>query len=234
MQKDRCQGVFTIPRFEQIPYLIHGFGSREWTENEFKMRPEWKGFQLLYLNQIHSNLIHFIDKPIQEKLKGDAIVTNLPLLLIIIKTADCLPVLIVDEKQQVIAAVHCGWRGTSKGVIRKVIQGMRERYGCLTSSLLVAMGPCIKRECYEVGDKVVRSFEKQGLSTKFFSRHPHNPDKFLFDLREANLAQMEELGVERGNIFMIDVCTHCCPDLDSYRRDKDKAGRLLSFVGMCI
>lgn len=232
MEKESSQGVFTIPRFEQIPYLIHGFGSREWTENEFKKKQEWKGLQLLYLEQIHSNIVHFIDKPPQERLKGDAVVTNLPLLLIIIKTADCLPVLIVDEMRQVIAAVHCGWRGTSKGVIRKVIQGMRERYGCLPSSLFVAMGPCIKRECYEVGDDVIRSFEKQEVYTRFFSRHPLNPDKFLFDLREANIAQMEELGVDRSNIFLIDVCTHCCHDFSSYRRDKDKAGRMLSFIGI--
>ncbi|NIM57790.1 MAG: peptidoglycan editing factor PgeF [Candidatus Aminicenantes bacterium] len=222
----------TIPRLERIPFLIHGFGARLWKEDDYKNRPEWKDFKLVLLNQIHSNIIQVIDNVPEEKLKGDAAITGLPFLLLIIKTADCLPALIVDEPQKVIAAVHCGWRGTSKRVIKKVIQNMKNHYGSDPALLLVALGPCIGRECYEVGEDVYKSFKQEGLSTEFFRNHPLRRQKYLFDLKGANLSQMVSEGVEEKNIFSVEICTHCHESLPSFRRDKDKAGRTLSFIGM--
>lgn len=223
---------FTIPRLEKVPYLVHGFGKKSWEEKDFKRMPKWKDFKLFFLDQIHSNIIQFIDKITKEKLKGDAMITNLPLLLLLIKTADCLPILIIDESRKVIAAVHCGWRGTSKRVVQRVIQGMKDYYGCHPPSLLAAFGPCIGRECYEVGEDVLQNFEKESLSTEFFQELPLREGKYLFDLKGANLSQMVSLGIEERNVFFTDVCTHCHSSLPSYRRDKDRAGRMLSFIGM--
>jgi YfiH family protein len=221
-----------IPRLEQIPFLIHGFGTRKWEGDDYKDRPEWKDFKLVFLDQIHSNIIQVIDNIPEEKLKGDAMITGLPFLLLIIKTADCLPTLVVDESQKVIAAVHCGWRGTSKRVVQKVIQRMKDDYGCNPESLLVALGPCIKHECYVVGEDVYQSFKQEVLSTEFFRNHPLRRRKYLFDLKGANLSQMVSAGVEEKNVFSADICTHCHENLPSFRRDKDKAGRTLSFIGM--
>ena len=221
-----------IPRLEQIPFLIHGFGTRKWEDDDYKNRPEWKDFKLVLLDQIHSNIIQVIDNIPEEKLKGDAMITGLPFLLLIIKTADCLPALIVDESQKVISAVHCGWRGTSKRVVQKVIQRMKDDYGCNPASLLVALGPCIRHECYEVGEDVYQSFMQEGLSTEFFRNHPLRRRKYLFDLKRANLSQMVSVGIEEKNVFSADICTHCHESLPSFRRDKDKAGRTLSFIGM--
>lgn len=223
-----------IPRLEQIPYFIHGFGTRKWKEGDYQNRPEWKDFKLVFLDQIHSDIIQVIDNIPEEKLKGDAMITGLPFLLLIIKTADCLPVLVVDESQKVIAAVHCGWRGTSKRVVQKVIQRMKDLYGCHPSSLLAALGPCIGHECYEVGENVYHSFEQEGLSTGSFRNHPLRRRKYLFDLKRANLSQMISVGVEEKNVFSADTCTHCHENLPSFRRDKDKAGRTPSFIGMLI
>jgi YfiH family protein len=222
----------TIPRLEQIPFLIHGFGTRLWEDDGYKNRPEWKDFKLVFLDQIHSNIIQVIDNIPEEKLKGDAMITGLPFLLLIIKTADCLPALIVDESQKVIAAVHCGWRGTSKRVVQKVIQSMKDHYGSNPGALMVALGPCIGHECYEVGEDVYQSFKQEGLSTQFFRNHPLRRQKYLFDLKGANLSQMVSAGVEEKNVFSAEICTHCHENLPSFRRDKDKAGRALSFIGM--
>ncbi|NIM91071.1 MAG: peptidoglycan editing factor PgeF [Candidatus Aminicenantes bacterium] len=221
-----------IPRLEQIPFLIHGFGIRIWEEGDYRNRPEWKDFKLVFLDQIHSNIVQVIDNTSEEKLRGDAMITGLPFLVLIIKTADCLPVLIVDESQKVIAAVHCGWRGTSKRVVHKVIQRMKDHYGSNPGSLLVALGPCIGHECYEIGEDVFQSFKREGLSTEFFLNHPLRPRKYLFDLKGANLSQMVSAGVDEKNVFSTDICTHCHQNLPSYRRDKDEAGRTLSFIGM--
>ena len=116
-----------IPRLEQIPLLIHGFGIRKWKEDDYQNRPEWKDFKLVFLDQIHSDIIQVIDNIPEEKLKGDAMITGLPFLLLIIRTADCLPVLIVDESQKVVAAVHCGWRGTSKSCLLYTSPSPRDR-----------------------------------------------------------------------------------------------------------
>jgi len=221
-----------IPRLEQIPFLVHGFGKRKWEDDDYKDRPEWKDFRLVFLDQIHSNIIQVINNIPEEKLKGDAMITGLPFLLLIIKTADCLPALIVDESQKVIAAVHCGWRGTSKRVVQKVIQRMKDDYGCHPASLLVALGPCIGHECYEVGEDVYQSFEQEGLSTEFFRNHPLRRRQYLFDLKGANISQMVSAGVDEKNVFSTDICTHCHQSLPSFRRDKDRAGRTLSFIGM--
>jgi len=232
MQNARRSGLLTIPRLEKIPYLVHGFGTEEWTDEDFRRKSEWASFRRIYLDQVHSDIIRFIDGIPDKNLKGDAMLTDLPELLLIIKTADCLPVLIVDESRKVIAAVHCGWRGTSKRVIQKAIQGMGDHYGCLPSALLVAQGPCIGSECYEVGEDVFQSFGKEGLATDLFRPHPSKEKKYLFDLKGENLSQMLSLGIEKENIYSVDCCSHCDESFPSYRRDDDKAGRMLSFIGM--
>ncbi len=222
----------SIPRLERIPYVVHGFGKGQWRDSDFRKKAEWASFRLFFLNQVHSDIIQFIDESSAKKARGDAMITNIPGFLLVIKTADCLPVLIVDVSRKVIAAVHCGWRGTSKRVIQKAIQGMIGHYGCRSSSLLVALGPCISSECYEVGEDVLHTFRKSGLSTQFFRDHPSKQKKHLFDLEGANISQMMDLGVQKRNVFSTGCCTHCDESLLSYRRDRNKAGRMLSFIGI--
>lgn len=234
MTQDIVDDFFTIPQLVHIPYLIHGFGTIKWKETDFVKKPGWEGFQLVFLDQIHSDFIHSIDRIPKKNLKGDAMVTDIPYILLIIKTADCLPVLIVNESPRAIAAVHCGWRGTRKRVIQRAIQRMRDHYGCHPSSLLAALGPCIGSECYEVGENVPKSFKEEGHSADFFRKHPLRKGKHLFDLRKANVSQMVSFGIKKNNIFSIDICTHCRKDLASFRRDKNKTGRVLSFIGMAF
>jgi len=228
----RPNNFFTIPRLEQIPHLIHGFGTGRWKESDISEKLEGKDFRLLFLNQIHSNIVHFIDRIPSDNLKGDALITGLSHLLLVIKTADCLPVLMVEESQKIIAAVHCGWKGTQKRVIQRVLEGMEDHYNIQLNSLLAALGPSIEPECYEVGKDVRQGFEESGLPLEIFQSHPTKKDKYFLDLREANLLQLLNLGVKRENIFNVDFCTRCSDFLPSFRRDGKKSGRMLSFIGM--
>lgn len=232
MRPSTADHIFTIPRLEKTPFLFYGFGTKNWKEEDFKERPEWKKFSLVFLDQIHSNIIHFIDKVPGKNLKGDAMITGLPFLFLIIKTADCLPILIVDEQKKVIAAVHCGWRGTRKRVIQRAVQDLGNHYGCSPPSLLVAMGPRIASDCYEVGEEVRLSYEQEGFSAEIFRPHPHRRIKYLLDLKKANFIQLLESGVKKRNIHSLDICTHCDKAFPSFRRDGKKAGRMLSFIGM--
>lgn len=221
---------FTVPQFEKIPNLFHGVGAVNWEQRNFKRIPELKEGTLLYLEQVHSNIVHIIEEPPAGYLRGDALVTALPRLLLVIKTADCLPVLLVEEKAKIIGAVHCGWKGTRKRVIQSVVRSIKEHYGINPSSLLVALGPCIGPECYEVGEDVRQSFDQEGLSLDIFTPHPRHKGKYLLDLRAANLMQLLSLGVKRENIFSVDFCSHCSVAHPSWRRDSEKESRMLSFI----
>lgn len=232
MEIQRRKEFFTISRLEKIPYLFHGFGAVDWKEEDFRKRPKWRDFKFLFLRQIHSNIVHIIDKMPLKFLRGDALVTAIPNLMLIIKTADCLPVLIVEKKSRVIGAVHCGWRGIQKKVIERAVLKMEEYYGLKSSSLLVAMGPCIGPDCYEVGGDVRQKFEKEGLPLDVFRHHSLHKNKYFLDLRNSSLYQLLSLGVKRENIFIIDFCNHCSKILPSFRRDGKKAMRMLSFIGM--
>lgn len=234
MDCTKRKDFFTIPRLEKIPFLVHGFGTKNWRVSNLKRKPEWRNFKHLFLKQIHSDVIQCIDEIPDKNLKGDAIITSLRSVLLIIKTADCLPILIVDESQNIIAAAHAGWKGTQKRVVQKLIKVMNSHYGCQTSSLLLATGPCVELACYEVGKDVKESFMEGGHSQEFFRKHPLQEGKYFFDLRGANLSQMIELGVKRENVFSVDVCTFCHENLASYRREKKGAGRMLSFIGLSL
>ncbi len=224
--------VITIPRFKRIPFLRHGFGSRDWQGKDFKKSGEWDGFRPLFLKQVHSDIVHFIDEMPRRRLRGDALVTRLPGLLLVIKTADCLPVLLVDEKRCAIAAVHCGWRGTRLRVLERAIRGMQERYSVDPKSLLAAFGPCIDGGCYEVGEDVRGLYAAGGFPGALFKPLSTPSGRYLFDLRAAARLQVLGCGVRKENIFSLDICTHCHPDYPSYRRQKDDCGRMLSFIGI--
>jgi YfiH family protein len=132
----------------------------------------------------------------------------------------------------VIAAIHCGWRGTQRRIAEQTIQKLREHYNCDPSSLLAALGPCIGPACYEVGQDVRTSFRDSDLPDDIFERHSEHKDKYHLDLRAANRRQLVHQGLGEENIFDIDICTHCDPEFHSYRRDKNDVGRLFNFIGV--
>jgi hypothetical protein len=83
-----------------------------------------------------------------------------------------------------------------------------------------------------VGEDVRQSFEEEGFPEDLFQSHPLRHGKYIFDLRKANLFQIQSRGVKKENIFVLDICSHCEKSFPSYRRDGKKAGRMLSFIGM--
>lgn len=222
-----------VREFAKIPYLVHGFGTRYWGEGDFQSAPELAAFRHVSLRQTHSDIIRIIRKFPHEKMEGDALITDISGILLVIKTADCLPAFIVDTARRVIAAVHCGWRGTQKNVIGKTLRTIHQSFCSDLTTLLIAMGPCIGKSCYEVGQEVREKFEIHDLPSGIFNKHPSKEQRYLFDLRGANRAQALEMGVLAENIFSADICTHCEKDLFSYRRDKAHAGRLINFIGLC-
>jgi YfiH family protein len=224
--------LLNVPRLEEIPWLRHGFGDATLEECHFRKNKEWANFKPLFLKQVHSDVVHFIDEVPSKNPRGDALITRLPGLLLVIKSADCLPVLLVDVGRRVVAAVHCGWKGTLRRILEKAVTGMKDHYGSDPESILAAFGPCIGAGCYEVGEEVRRSYLQEKFPDSVFRPVPGGLGKHFFDLAEANRLQLVSQGISKEHIFTVGVCTHCDKRYPSYRRDKDRTGRMLSFIGM--
>jgi YfiH family protein len=229
--KFQSKAFFTIPEWEKMPFLVHGFGSKNWQLADFQSHPQLRCFKLIFLRQIHSDILHIVDAVPEGVLSGDALLTDRPGLLLVIQTADCLPVLIVDPRTKSLAAVHCGWRSISRMLVRKVILGLEEYFRCDPSSLLVALGPCIEKDCYEVGEEVKDAFGERGAADDVFFPHPQHAGKFYLDLRAATKHQLLGGGIKAANISLIGMCTYCENFLLSFRRSPQKIGRMISFVG---
>jgi len=227
----------TQPRLAAIAGLVHGFGTAAWTLKDAVSWAGRRGFRAIVLKQIHSDIVRVIEggnveRAAATRLPGDALVTDLPGVLLVVKTADCLPGFLVDEARRVVAAVHCGWRGTRSRIVEKTIEVLSERYGAPPDGLLAALGPCIGRDCYEVGDDVRSAFAREGFPGPLFRERTADGPGYLFDLRAANVASLRAAGVREANIVSDASCTHCEPHLLSFRRDQNKDARMASFIGL--
>jgi hypothetical protein len=109
---------------------------------------------------------------------------------------------------------------------------MCSRFGADPANLLAAFGPCIGADCYEVGEDVRSEFAARNFPAGIFRHHPVHAGKYFLDLREANRGLLLRLGFSSDNIFSVDACTHCDGRFLSYRRDRDKSARMLSFIGI--
>jgi len=166
--------------------------------------------------------------------KFDALVSDLPDVLVGVKTADCVPVLIGDPKTGAFAAVHAGWRGTAQSMVQKAITKLGDVYGSRAEDLICAIGPAAGCGQYEVGRDVIDQFTANfSEGAKYFVGT--RPDHALVDLKQANRDQLIESGMSAANISTAPFCTMTRSDLFfSYRIEKKKfgrTGRLLSVIG---
>jgi YfiH family protein len=166
--------------------------------------------------------------------RADALISNLSGILVGAKTADCVPVLIGDPKTGAFAAVHAGWRGTVRSIVRKAVEQMATTFGTDANDIVAAIGPAACGRNYEVGQDVIDEFSANFPEIdRYFA--PTREGHALVDLHRANRDQLSNAGVSDHRIFTAPYCTMERPDLFfSYRLEKKtfgKTGRLLSVVG---
>ncbi|MDD8031874.1 MAG: peptidoglycan editing factor PgeF [Acidobacteriota bacterium] len=223
----------TISRLKKIPWLVHGFGLASFTPEDLKEDGKLASFQTVEMKQEHSSRVYYLEGPPADRLAGDGLVTGAEGLLLIIKTADCLPVFLIDIKNRVVAAVHCGWRSTYLEILLATVNLMKEKFSSQAENLLAALGPCIEKDCYEVGLEIFENFSAAGFKTDFIFWPSRNQGRFYLDLRKANWwFLVERLGLKPENIFQLNQCTFCQPGLHSFRRNKEKSLRLINFIGI--
>lgn len=157
--------------------------------------------------------------------ESDAMITSRPGWLLAASVADCIPILIYDAVNHVVAAVHSGWRGTRAGVLPATLERMQSEYSCGLQGLWLYIGASAGQCCYEVGEDVAGAFETR------FSR-PLGGGKHLFDNRGVVLDQALAAGIPSGQIELDPRCSICGDGFHSYRRDGTRSGRMLGVIGM--
>jgi YfiH family protein len=191
---------------------------------------------------------------------GDALLTDQPGIALSVRTADCLPVLLVDPQRHAVAVVHAGWRGGLQRIVEKTVGVMRATFGSDPRRLLVALGPGIRACCYEVGEEVVAAYTGRFTDSErffrelaadspsrsltkrypslFLTQHPpgHAPQPgpvACLDLGAVVVAQLRATGVPARNIAVCDYCTSCRTDLFfSHRKEGGRTGRMMAVVGI--
>jgi hypothetical protein len=242
-------------------------GFTEWDSREQVDRNRQDFFRALgagemrpvMLKQIHSDVVHRVDAltAIREPLQGDALITADAGVLLVVQTADCVPILLADTKNRAVAAIHSGWRGTVRRIAEKTLGRMRMDFGTRPEDVIAAIGPSIGQCCYEVGSDVAKEFHAQFPDARQWFDGPfdalaagendpnwlpwltmrppgHAPPepKVQLDLLAANRSILASAGVPAANIFSSEFCTACRSELFfSYRRERT-TGRMMAAIGI--
>ncbi len=212
--------VYRAAPLAAFEWLEHGFGTRRSTVWNADPR-------LVSLRQVHSDVCVEADGRAGCLGEGDALMTAVPGAVLSVRTADCVPLLIVDPERRAVAAVHAGWRGTVWNIAARTVAALAERFGSRAEDLQAAIGPGIGECCYEVGPEVAVQFrgifpERAGLDARA-----------RIDLSEANRRQLSAAGLRPDRVYVSGLCTSClADDFHSWRRDRRKTGRMLSVVGI--
>lgn len=203
--------------------------TEEGQKNIDSLKEDFKVNEVIYLNQIHSDNVFIFNGDAEEFIKreGDAIVTNKDNVIIGAFTADCVPVILVDEVKGVIAAIHSGWKGTFNSITKKTIEKMIQEYEVKIEDIKVYIGPHIRQCCYEVSEE---------LKEEFLNKTKIKEDE-LFDGRNLSmerciLEDLRSINIEEDNIYTINLCTYCEDKIKlfSYRKSVGTYGRLFTFV----
>jgi hypothetical protein len=235
-------------------------------------RRKFEAIELRLLRQIHSGLVHRTgnraganansietlraDSLSRVGLRGDGMIATEAGALLGIQTADCIPVLVVDVRQRIVAAFHAGWRGTLARIVERGVGRLRAEFGSRPGDLTAAIGPGIGRCCYSVGEEVRMEFGSQfhyadALFEEVFDLDPIKekyPMLFLtarapghsnlgpslhLDLVEANRRQLLDAGIAPEKVYALNLCTSCdTKRFFSYRAEQGSTGRMVSAIGI--
>jgi len=188
---------------------------------------------IFLVHQVHSNNIVFIGQNFnfnKKKIKADALITNQKNLPIAVLTADCVPVLLFDKKKNIIAAIHVGWKGAFKGIVKRVIRSMFKK-GCKTDCITAAIGPCIRQGSYNVKDDFKKKFIKKDKKNKIFFKM--KKDIVYFDLPGFVKSQIKSnkiSNIDTINIDTFDKKNNFFSARRSIRLKQDDYGRNISII----
>lgn len=213
----------TLKNTAQFPPLGFDIRLPEHTQQltrELKIAPE-----KFHRNpQVHGKTIQVVttDSP---SIEADGIVTNVPGIVLTISVADCAAILIYDPTSHSIAAIHSGWRGTVANITQAAIETMVSEYNANPEHMLVYISACASGSCYEIKADVAQQFDAKYLTKK-------SKIKWTLHNKLAIIDQLTAAGVHTNHIESSEICTITDSNYHSFRRDKDKSGRMAVFIGI--
>lgn len=182
------------------------------------------------VNQVHGSAVYLppsepvrpVDAP-----RADAIATDKPGLMLMVRVADCVPILLTGGDGRIVSTVHAGWRGIVAGVVSEAVRAL-EQLGA--TQPIAAVGPCISEKHFEVGPEVVEAFENIGLENAVRRDGYAKPH---IDLAAAVQCQLEASGIPTARIDRTDRCTFQHADaFFSHRRDRGRTGRQAALIAV--
>jgi YfiH family protein len=186
--------------------------------------------QLAQVNQIHSNLVVKVERPMDSEFQGDAMITDCPELLLLMRFADCVPILYFDPVNRAVAIAHAGWKGTLLNVAGETVNHMADEFGTTPQKLRVGIGPSIGPDHYLIGEDVIREV-KTTYSSQTDEVLVNHPEGVKFNLWTANRINLNKAGVTEVEVS--GICTGC--DLNhwySHRVEKGRTGRFGAVIGI--
>lgn len=217
------------------PVAVRG-NRRRWSEAIGVLADAW-----VCARQVHGTRVAVVEKAhagrgadaFESALPAtDILMTATPGLPLAVFCADCVPVLLHDPILGVVAAVHAGWRGTTRDSAGAAVRAMREQFGTNPANLRVGIGPSIGPCCYEVGAEVIAAWHETGLDGDGQAVRKIG-DRQHFDLWAANVLALTAAGVPRASIEVAGICTRCHADAYfSHRARQGAPGRFAAVIAL--
>jgi YfiH family protein len=177
----------------------------------------------LYIpQQVHGDTVIEITDTSPPLFEADAMMTCSTNVMLMVKLADCCGIVCYDPVRHVCGVAHAGWRGTEKNIAVRMIEQMQMRYGSSFADMRIWLSPCASGKAYEVGAEVAERFP--------MSITRDDKGRYFLDIRKENRQRLLSAGIIHDHIESSEECTITDRRFHSYRRDKDKAGRMGCFV----
>ena len=234
-------GGESLPPFESLNLGLNVGDVQECVVRNYQLVSKALGIELdsfATCKQVHGDRV--IEVTEKDEAKGpfshyheeaDAMITKVPGPVLMVRVADCIPVLFFDPVQKVIGIAHAGWRGTVKEIAAKTAEVIVSRYNSDPARILVGIGPSIGPCCYEVDNQVRAYYEEKFPSGR--NLFEEREGKNYLNLWEANRRQLLNTGIREENIELAGLCTACHPQtFFSHRREKGRTGRFAALIGM--
>ena len=189
--------------------------------------------QLSQVHQVHSAKVEIVTGPDNNKSglpQADAMITNIPGILLLMRFADCVPILFYDPVNKAAGIAHAGWQGTVKEVAFAVVNEMKKQYGTNPSDLIAGIGPSIGPDHYQIGIDVIDAV-KDTYGNNWDQVLTPGPDEVKFNLWKANEITLRKAGV--NDIETAGICTFCSvAEWFSHRGENGKTGRFAAVIGL--
>lgn len=236
------QGIFTrVGGVSPAPWHSLNLGNTVGDDRKHTQENKERIFQALELPpervyevwQVHGKSVVRVEKPRstgEEIIKADGMITDQPGIALIMRFADCVPLLYFDPRRSAVGIAHAGWKGTVQKIAGEVVRSMAAVFGSRPQDIQVGIGPSIGPDHYQVGEDVITRVKK-AFPGRFSSLMQSDQDGVKLDLWKANQIILEDEGVRQ--VETARICTAChTEDWFSYRAEQGETGRFAALIAL--